>query len=69
MNKDEPFAVLICALGIVRLSLDDVAILLTALKLADESPADVSYRLVTWKIRTALGLETGVVTSEQENER
>ena len=56
MAEDRAFAVLACA-QLIRLSRDDMALLLTALRLADEGPEDKGYRLVLWKVRNALGLE------------
>jgi hypothetical protein len=46
-----------CEHGTARLTREDMALLLTALQLADEGPEDTGYRLVLWKVRTALGLE------------
>lgn len=56
MADNGAFAALVCGEGTAHLSREDMALLLTALQLADAGPDDKGYRLVLWKVREALGL-------------
>ena len=52
---DGPLALLLTGTGSVRLTREDMALLLAALELQD-GPNDMGYRLVLLKLRAALGL-------------